>query len=168
MTAMSEDLHATVAGRLASADGRYTGGRRALVEVLLAAGRPLTVEEILDRSAAVRQSSVYRNLAVFEEQGLVHRVAGHDEFTRYELAEEIVGHHHHFACRSCGAVADVELPHDLEEALGRTLAELSRRSGHTVEAHRLDVVGLCRDCAGASQSNAARRNSAKSSTSSAS
>jgi Fur family transcriptional regulator, ferric uptake regulator len=94
----------------------------------------------------VRQSSVYRNLAVFEESGLVHRVSGHDEFTRYELAEEIVGHHHHFACRQCGGVADVELPHEIEDSLTRTLAELARRTRLTVEAHRLDVVGLCRDC----------------------
>lgn len=169
---MSDDLHSTVAARLARADGRYTDGRRALVDVLLAAGRPLTVEDILDRSPRVRQSSVYRNLAVFEESGLVHRVAGHDEFTRYELAEEIVGHHHHVACRSCGAVADVELPHDVEEALERTLGELAARNRITVEAHRLDLVGLCRDCTRAQSrqraSKAARRSSPKSSTSSAS
>jgi Fe2+ or Zn2+ uptake regulation protein len=149
---MTEEIHAGIAARLARADGRYTGGRRALVDVLLGAGRPLTVEEILDRSEQVRQSSVYRNLAVFEESGLVHRVSGHDEFTRYELAEEIVGHHHHFACRGCGGVADVELPHDVEEALARTLAELAARSSLTVEAHRLDVVGLCSDCSRAQPS----------------
>jgi Fur family transcriptional regulator, ferric uptake regulator len=143
---MTDDIHASIATRLAQSEGRYTGGRRALVDVLLAAGRPLTAQEILDRSPQVRQSSVYRNLAVFEDSGLVHRVSGHDEFTRYELAEEIVGHHHHFACRSCGGVADVELPHDVEEALTRTLADLATRTGHTVEAHRLDVVGLCHDC----------------------
>lgn len=143
---MSDDIHSTVAARLARADGRYTDGRRALVDVLLGARRPLTVDEILDRSPQVRQSSVYRNLAVFEESGLVHRVAGHDEFTRYELAEEITGHHHHFACRDCGRVADVELPPDVEEALDRTLAELATRAGISVEAHRLDLVGLCRDC----------------------
>lgn len=154
---MTAEIHDSIATRLRAADGRYTDGRRALVDVLLAAGRPLTVEEILDRSARVRQSSVYRNLAVFEESGLVHRVAGHDEFTRYELAEEIVGHHHHFACRSCGAVADVELPHDVEEALSRTLDELAARTLITVEAHRLDLVGLCRDCAGPQRVRARRK-----------
>jgi Fur family ferric uptake transcriptional regulator len=143
---MTDEIHDSIATRLKEADGRYTGGRRALVDVLLAARGPLTVEEILDRSPQVRQSSVYRNLAVFEQSGLVHRVAGHDEFARYELAEEIVGHHHHFACRRCGAVADVELPHAIEDALARTLAELATRTALTVEAHRLDVVGLCGDC----------------------
>jgi Fur family transcriptional regulator, ferric uptake regulator len=143
---VSTDLHESIAIRLKAAEGRYTDGRRALVDVLLAAGRPLTVEEILDRSSRVRQSSVYRNLAVFEDSGLVHRVSGHDEFTRYELAEEITGHHHHFACRECGRVADVELPPDVEAALDRTLDELAARTGVSVEAHRLDLVGLCRDC----------------------
>ena len=154
---MTAEIHDSIATRLRGAAARYTDGRRALVDVLLAAGRPLTVEEILDRSARVRQSSVYRNLSVFEESGLVHRVAGHDEFTRYELAEEIVGHHHHFACRSCGAVADVELPHDVEEALTRTLDELAARTRITVDAHRLDLVGLCRSCAGAKRVRAPRK-----------
>jgi Fur family transcriptional regulator, ferric uptake regulator len=145
---MTDEIHDAIASRLKDAEGRYTGGRRALVEVLLQAGRPLSVEEILAASPQVRQSSVYRNLALFEEGGLVHRVSGHGDHARYELAEEIVGHHHHFACRSCGAVADVELPRQIEADLAGALAELSRRSGVTVEAHRIDVVGLCRACGG--------------------
>jgi Fur family ferric uptake transcriptional regulator len=146
---MTEEIHAVVANRLGDAAGRYTGGRRALVEVLAAADRPLSVEEILARSARVRQSSVYRNLALFEESGLVHRVAGHGDWARYELAEEIVGHHHHFACRSCGSVADVELPHDVEAALSAALSRLARRRRLSVESHRIDVVGLCESCRGA-------------------
>jgi Fur family transcriptional regulator, ferric uptake regulator len=145
---MTDEIHDAIASRLKDAEGRYTGGRRALVEVLLQAGRPLSVEEILAASPQVRQSSVYRNLALFEEGGLVHRVSGHGDHARYELAEEIVGHHHHFACRSCGAVADVELPRQIEADLAGALAELSRHSGVTVEAHRIDVVGLCRACGG--------------------
>jgi Fur family transcriptional regulator, ferric uptake regulator len=143
---VSEDVHEAIAARLRDAEGLYTGGRRALVEVLLDAGRPLSVEEILAASPQVRQSSVYRNLALFEDSGLVHRVAGHGDVARYELAEEIVGHHHHFGCRRCGAVADVELPHEVEAALSRALASLARRQRLTVEAHRIDVVGLCRSC----------------------
>lgn len=144
---MTDAIHEVVAARLGGHDVRYTGGRRALVDVLAAAGRPLSVDEILGASPRVRQSSVYRNLALFEESGLVHRVAGHGDHARYELAEQIVGHHHHFACRGCGAVADVELPHDLESALTGALADLARRTHLTVEAHRIDVVGLCAACA---------------------
>src|SRR2546421_9808630 len=134
---VSQEIHDAVAARLKGAEGRYTNGRRALVGVLLAAQRPLTVDEILERSPGIRQSSVYRNLAVFEVNGLVHRIAGHDDFARYELAEEIVGHHHHFACRSCGAVADVELPRAVEQALDIAIGRLARRRGLTVDAHRI-------------------------------
>jgi len=146
---MSTEIHEAVAARLRDAEGRYTPGRRALVAVLLEAGRPLTVEEIRGRSDRAGQSSLYRNLALFEERGLVHRVAGHDEYARYELAEDMLGHHHHFACRRCGRVADVELPHDLEEALSAALGELGARAALTVEAHRIDVVGLCAGCTAA-------------------
>ena len=43
MTSMTPDLHDAVAARIKTGEGRYTRSRRRLVEVLLAAGQPLTV-----------------------------------------------------------------------------------------------------------------------------
>ncbi len=143
---MSGDVHAAVAARLQSADGRYTSARRRLVEVLAAAGQPLTVGDIC-RDSGLALSSVYRNLGVLEEAGIVHRLAGHDEFARFELAEELVGHHHHLACSSCGAMTDVRLPPDVEAELDRALSRLARKERFAIETHRLDVVGRCRTCA---------------------
>src|ERR1700690_3968100 len=74
--AMPPDLHEDVAARLAGHDGRYTGSRRDLIQALAEAGRPLTVDEIVERSPRQRPSSVYRNLAVFEAEGVVRRLAG--------------------------------------------------------------------------------------------
>jgi Fur family ferric uptake transcriptional regulator len=146
---MSTELHDAVAGRLRTADGRYTRNRRQLVEVLLAAGQPLTVDDIVRRGRGLSTSSVYRNLAIFEETGLVHRLAGHGDFARFELAEELVGgHHHHLACEQCGAMSDVELPDDLEAALQAALARAARRQGFAIGSHRIDAVGRCSTCAG--------------------
>jgi Fur family ferric uptake transcriptional regulator len=144
---MTRELHQAIALRLKVGDGRYTRPRRELIDVLLAAGKPVTAEEILERAPQLPLSTVYRNLAVFEETGLVHRVAGHGEFGRFELAEEFVGHHHHFACASCGVITDVELPDDLEVELERVLAKLAQRRAFTIGSHRLDVVGRCAACA---------------------
>ena len=146
---MSADVHRAVATRLARGEGRYTRSRRGLVDVLLAARRPLTVDEIVAGGPGLTLSSVYRNLATFEEAGLVHRLAGHGDFARFELAEELVGgHHHHLACRTCGALIDVELPAALEAELERALARLARRQRFEVGAHRIDAVGRCAACAG--------------------
>src|SRR3954452_19619623 len=143
---VTSDLHDAVAARLAHRDGRYTGARRDLIEVLAAAGRPLTVDEIVLRAPRQRPSSVYRNLAVFEAEGIVHRMAGVGEFARFELTEALVGHHHHLACRECGAMTDVQLPGELEGELDRVLSRLARDEGFQLTSHVLDAVGICRAC----------------------
>jgi Fe2+ or Zn2+ uptake regulation protein len=147
---MPPDLHEDVAARLAGHDGRYTGSRRDLIQALAEAGRPLTVDEIVERSTRQRPSSVYRNLAVFEAEGVVRRLAGVGDLARFELTEALVGHHHHLACQVCGAMTDVQLPHDLERLLDEALAQLARREGFTLSAHELDAVGICAACAGGS------------------
>ena len=47
LRSMEQDLHATVAGHLRRYDQRYTNGRRALVEILASAGRPVTIAEVI-------------------------------------------------------------------------------------------------------------------------
>jgi Fe2+ or Zn2+ uptake regulation protein len=78
------DVHGEAAMRLAALDQRYTAGRRAIVEALIGAARPLTVPQLLagTRLGAVPVSSAYRNLTVLLEAGIVHRLPGADEFAR--------------------------------------------------------------------------------------
>jgi Fur family transcriptional regulator, ferric uptake regulator len=144
---MASDLHEAVAARLADRAGRYTGARRDLIQALAEAGRPLTVDEIVARAPRQRPSSVYRNLAVFEAEGVVRRLAGVDDLARFELTEALVGHHHHLACQSCGAMTDVHLPHEVELQLDQALAGVARAEGFTLSFHVLDAVGVCQACA---------------------
>jgi Fe2+ or Zn2+ uptake regulation protein len=92
------------------------------------------------------QSSVYRNLAVLEQAGVVTRVSGVDDRVRYELGEHLTGHHHHLVCTSCGAVADVRIPDALEQDLERVLTRLAGSAGFAMEHHRLDLIGRCAAC----------------------
>jgi Fur family ferric uptake transcriptional regulator len=150
---VSGDLHDTVAERLQQGDNRYTRHRRALIEVLRDAKQPMTIAEILAVASELPQSSVYRNLSVFEETGLVQRLVGAGDFARFELAEDLLGHHHHLVCSGCGIMLDVELPADLEREIERALAAVARRQRFQVRAHRLDLMGLCRDCAAAERAS---------------
>jgi Fur family transcriptional regulator, ferric uptake regulator len=140
-------VHEAVAARLAGRDGRYTGSRRDLIQALADAGRPLTVDEIVVRSPKQRPSSVYRNLSVFEAEGVVRRLAGVGDLARFELTEALVGHHHHLACQVCGAMTDVNLSPDLERRLERALDDIAAAEGFTLSSHVLDAVGVCHDCA---------------------
>ena len=139
-------LHAAVSSALARRGVRYTAHRRTLVAALRAAGQPLTIPQLVEAASTVPQSSVSRNLALFDEAGVVHRMPGPDDFARYELAEELMGHHHHMVCSRCGAVADVVLPEDIEEDLERALRSIAEQTGFSLTSHRLDLVGDCRNC----------------------
>ena len=144
---MDNGLHGEVAGRMAGIDQRYTRGRRSLVEVLAAAPRPLTAAELVAASASIPQSTLYRNLAVLGQAGVVHRVVGTDEFVRYELSEAVTGqHHHHLVCRRCGAVEDFAAPSGLERSMSTLMHAVGADRGFRAEAHRLDVVGTCAAC----------------------
>jgi len=70
-----------------------------------------------------------------------------DDIGRYELNEEILGHHHHMLCSVCGDMRDVVIPEQLEEKLDSALTQLAKQSGFTLDQHRLDLIGRCKKCA---------------------
>jgi len=140
-------LRDAVALRLQGAGQRSTPARDALVEVLAAAGRPVTIPEILAAGAGLAQSSVYRNLVVLEQAGVVHRIVTNAEFARFELTEDLTGdHHHHLICSECGGVDDVPAAPAIEQALHLAVSEIERATGFSTTAHRIDLVGRCRAC----------------------
>lgn len=143
---MALDLHATASERLAADGQRYTTRRRTLVELLSEIDQPLTIPQLLQRRGELAQSSVYRNLAVLEAAGVVHRIVTSDEFARYELADDLTEHHHHLICSSCGDVADFVVPDDVEHDLAAALGKVADRAGFTMRQHNLDLVGTCATC----------------------
>jgi len=140
------ELDDVVLARLVASDQRYTPARRALVAALRSAGGPVSIQEIQRLTDDLPQSSVYRNLSVLEAAGVVTRIVGNDEFGRFELAEDLIGHHHHLLCEECGAMLDVTVPPVIEKQLDEALAKLAESSGFTLHHHRLDLVGRCALC----------------------
>ncbi len=142
---VASDLHGRVASRLEAVDQRYTTLRRAVVDVLAGAGRPVTMAEILDARPSLAQSSVYRTLAVLEEAGVVHRFPGPSGFARHELAEELT-EHHHLVCVSCGGVEDLPASSRVERTVARAEEEAAAETGFRSHGHRLDLLGVCARC----------------------
>ncbi len=146
--ASTDEVHDLAARRLAASRQRYTAGRRALVEVLAGASRPLTLPEILGSDPELAQSSAYRNLGELIDAEVVHRIVTSDEHGRFELSEDLTEHHHHLICTSCGAIADFTVPARLESELDRALDGVASREGFVADHHRLDLVGRCAGCVG--------------------
>src|SRR3984893_18659944 len=136
-----------VSSRLRRGHPRLTPNREAIVKVLVASPRPVTIPEVLDTWPGLAQSSVYRNLVILEQAGVVHRIVTNDEFARFELAEDLVGHHPHLICSSCGPIEDVPANARLEQSLRHAVDQIAAATGFHTEAHRVDLVGRCRRCA---------------------
>lgn len=144
-----DDLHAIVSRRLSGSTLRYTSSRRAIIDILSRAERPLTLPQILGSDVSLAQSSAYRNLAELIGAGVVHRIVTSDEHAHFELAEDLTEHHHHLICTSCGTVTDFTVSVQLERELDVALAREAAQRGFTAEHHRLDLLGRCASCVSA-------------------
>jgi Fur family transcriptional regulator, ferric uptake regulator len=140
------DLHELVEVRLRRADLRYTGGRRAIVELLASVGHPVSISDIAARLPEVPRSSAYRHLVDLQGAGVVRRIAANDEFARFELAEDLTEHHHHLLCTICGRVIDVTPTPAFERTVAAMVLELAAQQRFRPTSHALDVTGHCATC----------------------
>ena len=83
--------------------------------------------------------TVYRNLTVLAEQGLVSRIDFGSAFCRFDANTE---HHYHFICDGCGAILDLDLP--VDESLNRRVRPAS---GLEARWHDIQFRGTCETCA---------------------
>jgi Fur family transcriptional regulator, ferric uptake regulator len=120
---------------------RETRQRRAIREAFSEAGHPLSPREILEsaqtRVAGLGIATVYRNIRVLQEEGEIVAVELPGEAPRYEQAGK--DHHHHFHCRQCDRVYEVEgCPGNLRSVTP---------DGFQLENHEFVLYGLCDLCA---------------------
>jgi Fur family transcriptional regulator, ferric uptake regulator len=120
---------------------RKTSQRAALLKAFESAGRPLTPQEALQLAAGhVRGlgiATVYRNLKAMAGNGVLKAVSLPGELTaRYELCGK--AHHHHFHCRKCHQVFEVDgCPGNIEPLVPK---------GFFLEDHEVVLYGLCSSC----------------------
>tara|TARA_B100000676_G_C18034455_1_gene820905 strand:+ start:673 stop:1122 length:450 start_codon:yes stop_codon:yes gene_type:complete len=142
------DVDQLVTSQLEAVGQRYTNNRRRLISILLLSSKPLTITQILEIDPGLAQSSAYRNLTALEEAGSVVRIVTSDDHARYELAEEILEHHHHIICSPCGEILDFHLSESVERTLEASLKKVADQLGFTLDTHRLDLIGTCTSCRG--------------------
>lgn len=122
---------------------RRTSQRRAILRALHDAHGPLTPREVHERARSDQVSlglaTVYRNLARLEEAGDIVAVHLPDDATRFEPSGR--GHHHHFRCRRCRRVFELDADCPVTILEGLTLP-----GGFHVEDHALTLYGTCAAC----------------------
>lgn len=130
--------------RLKQRGMKLTPQRLEILKILMASGRPLAAREIAEAVRAVHPhvslDTIYRNLTMLTEAGLVNQVnLQNRESTRFEFQGE--GHHHHFVCLGCGkvfCVAECPTPQALRAPPGDP--------GFKVMGHAFEVYGYCTAC----------------------
>jgi Fur family ferric uptake transcriptional regulator len=141
------DVHGIAARRMSEAGHMYTKTRRQIVDTLASLSGPATIPMILGAAPSLVQSSLYRNLAVLAEAGLVTRVDVGDDRSYFELSEAVTDdHHHHLVCRSCRSITDIALSKAAERSLDRAFVAAAGEAGFELEEHRVDLVGVCAAC----------------------
>lgn len=123
--------------------GRVTPQRRAMVELLAGAARPLTAPELHARLVQqfpdVAQDTVYRILESLVAIGAVE--AFHDPSQRADRYEWSDRPHHHCVCLGCGTV--ICLP---ECPVDRVAESMQLPAGFQVVRHEYQVFGYCDRC----------------------
>ena len=114
---------------------RVSTARRSVLEALLAAGEPLTAEQL---AGDADLASTYRNLDTLESIGIVRHVhLGHSP-GRFELT----GRQHGWAtCESCGRSTPLPSP-----ALQAIRLAAREAAGFEPAFTHFPLVGLCGDC----------------------
>lgn len=141
------NLDRQVEARLRDRGQRYTTARRAVVATLVSGDGPRSAAEIhTELERIVPLSSLYRSLTVLEEAGAVAPHHGARGLTRYEIAEWLVGHHHHLVCVDCGIVEDIEIPEAHESRLRHLIDDVSAAASFSPTDHSLEIEGRCNRC----------------------
>ncbi|MEX2527329.1 MAG: transcriptional repressor [Gemmatimonadota bacterium] len=120
---------------------RDTKQRKAIRNALEGAGHPLSPKELLSLARAevsgLGIATVYRNISALQEEGWIVPVELPGEPPRYEVAGK--AHHHHFHCRECDKVYEIEgCPGNLQDVTPM---------GFQLETHEVVLYGLCEICA---------------------
>ena len=133
--------------RLAHEGHKLTGPRRAVLEEVVSRDAPFTSSELLDavqaQAPGIGRATVFRTLDLLTRMGVVqriHRDADSGRCHAYMVCEET--HHHHLICKECGMVTDFTEDKELDSLV----RQIEKRTAFQVEAHRLELVGLCPKC----------------------
>lgn len=118
-----------------------TTQRRLILEVVRATRTHPTAGSVYRRMRRrlprISLGTVYRNLELFVEQGLLQELDS-PEGNRYDGN---AARHDHFICQVCGRISDVLAP--ANRALYRRVAA---RTGAEISRHRTEFYGRCAAC----------------------
>ncbi|MCH5586543.1 peroxide-responsive transcriptional repressor PerR [Shimazuella sp. AN120528] len=121
---------------------RMTPQRHAILNYLLSSIQHPTADEIYkslsDNFPNMSVATVYNNLRLFREAGLVRELTYGDASSRFDANMD---DHYHVICHYCGHITDFDYP-----VLSEVEKSASEMTGYEVNTHRLEIYGRCPNC----------------------
>ena len=120
-----------------------TPQRRLLLNIIREAAGHLDAKEVYRRASErdpnISLATVYRNLHIFEKQGLINERHLGQARCYYEMKR--LGEHQHLVCEACGQVIEFESP-----LIRKLVAEVQRKNNFSVTKVELYLEGHCPKC----------------------
>jgi len=120
-----------------------TTQRSLLLEIIRQAERHLDADELYQRARAkeprISLATVYRNLKLFKELGLVAENNLGETHSHYEMKGK--AEHHHLVCLGCNQVIEFKSPF-----IAKAVAKTQQENGFDITSVQLKIEGYCRKC----------------------
>lgn len=122
---------------------RRTEALRGVLQVLVSAERPLTLQEVGAHpklEVDCDPATVYRLVTRLEERRIVRRIGFHSRAAHYALRES--AHQDYLICRDCGSVEILDIACPVEHLE----QQIAQDSGFQDLEHELEFYGRCAGC----------------------
>lgn len=101
----------------------------------------LSINELIAHLASVNTATIYRNIKIFEQLGVIHHIRlGWN--SKLELSDKFHFHHHHLTCLNCKRTLTIN-ENTLLESL---IKEVAIKLNFHMTQHNLEIRGYCNSC----------------------
>ena len=121
---------------------RNSKQRDTILEIVKESYDHPTVDMIYQRARNkinnISLGTVYRNLNLLSEQGLVKKIKVAGDIERFDKTLEM---HSHLVCQACGKVIDV-----MDDNIKDFIGAVSDETKFKIEMYEVSLLGLCSHC----------------------
>ncbi len=86
-------------------------------------------------------ATIYRNLEIFSELNIVHKLEFESDYKHYELVDMDKEHHHHLICLNCNKILEFS-----DEDLEKFEKRLEKEYSFLTIDHHIKFYGYCNEC----------------------
>ncbi len=124
---------------------KITPRRKAVIDIFMKCSAHMSPYDVCaklkKKLPTIGLPTVYRILTEFKNAGILVQSLSEDRQLRYALCTLPNEHHHHFTCRKCRKIEEVDFCN-----LKGVSRFIENKLNAKVEAHQLQIEGLCSKC----------------------